>query len=102
MTTLNNQTVSLLGSTGVLNVRQKISFTVNQLTTGPLGPRLMWDRSGVGPVGPIKPLEPGGPGRPGSPGGPSGPETPNTIQTDISQHYHRKKVRVRQYDAFGE
>lgn len=54
------------------------------LTTGPLGPRLMWNRSGVGPLGPIKPLGPGSPGGPFNPGGPSGPGPPNTTQRHMS------------------
>lgn len=54
------------------------------LTTGPRGPRLMWCRSGVGPMGPIKPLGPGGPGGPVCPeipGGPSGPGSPKGLHT---------------------
>lgn len=72
------------------------------LTTGPLGPRLMWDRSGVGPMGPIKPLGPGGPGSPNSPvspGGPSGPGSPKIIKTDIKK---LKKVKHRTDYVFTE
>lgn len=47
-------------------------------TTGPRGPRLIWYRSGVGPMGPIKPLGPGGPGGPSSPGDPGEPSGPGS------------------------
>lgn len=49
------------------------------LTTGPLRPCLMWDRSGDGPTGPMEPRGPGcpgGPGIPGKPGLPFGPGEP--------------------------
>lgn len=49
------------------------------LTTGPLRPCLMWDRSGGGPMGPMEPRGPGcpgGPGIPGKPGLPFGPGEP--------------------------
>lgn len=62
---------------------------------GPRGPRLIWCRSGVGPMGPIKPLGPGGPGAPnspGDPGGPSGPGSPKIIQNDISRQSTTKVI----------
>lgn len=72
------------------------------LTTGPRGPRLIWDRSGVGPIGPIKPLGPGGPGDPNnplSPGGPCGPGSPKTNKTNINELKRtQKKVRHRTHD----
>lgn len=71
--------------------RREISDKI--LTTGPLRPCLMWDRSGDGPMGPIEPLGPGcpgGPGIPGKPGLPFGPGEPGIKEHFISSISHEE------------
>lgn len=64
------------------------------LTTGPLRPCLMWDRSGDGPMGPIEPRGPGcpgGPGIPGKPGLPFGPGEPVIKEELVRSTSHEDK-----------
>lgn len=67
----------------VSNMIKRLLYTLKNgdiiLTTGPLLPCLMCERSGDGPIGPMAPLgpgTPGGPGEPGNPGLPFGPAIP--------------------------